>query len=61
LFYGLLVGECACTAERVEVQRAVVCTGRFAKDEELYEEEDQESNGELAEEEALGEGEAVGC
>jgi hypothetical protein len=61
LFYGLLVGECACTAERTEVQRAVICTGWFAKDEELYEEEDQESNGKLAEEEALREGEAVGC
>lgn len=34
--------------------------GRFAKDEELDEEEDEQGNGELAQQKALGEGEAVG-
>jgi hypothetical protein len=42
------------------VQRAVVGGGRFAEYEELYEEEDQEGDGELAKEEALCEGETVG-
>ena len=53
----LLVGEGAGTAQRVQVQGAVVGRGRVAEDEELDEAEDEQGNGELAEEEALDEGE----
>lgn len=38
------------------MQGAVVGGGRFAEDEELYEAEDQNRNGELAEQKTLGEG-----
>lgn len=57
---GLLMGERSGATERTEVQGAVVGRGRLAKDEELDEAEDEDGNGELAEEEALREGEAGG-
>lgn len=57
---GVLVGEGAGAAEGGEVQGAVVGRGEFAEDEEFDEEEEDEGDGELAEEEALREGE-TGC
>lgn len=54
---GVLVGEGAGAAEGGEVQGAVVGRGEFAEDEEFDEEEEDEGDGELAEEEALHEGE----
>lgn len=43
------------------MEGAIVGGGRLAEDEELDEAEDQDCYGQLAEEEALCEGEAVGC
>ena len=51
------MGEGAGAAEGGEVQGAVVGRGEFAEDEEFDEEEEDEGDGELAEEEALREGE----
>ena len=62
LVESVLVGERPCASEGGEVQGAVIGGGRFSKDEELYEEEDEEGDGGLAEEEALREGETMrGC
>jgi hypothetical protein len=51
----LLVSERAGTAQRVEVQGAVIGRRRLAEDEELDEEEDDQRDGELAQQEALRE------
>jgi hypothetical protein len=55
---GLLVRERAGAAQGGEMQRSVVGGWRFAEDEELYEDESEDCDGELADEEALCEGEA---
>lgn len=55
---GRLVGEGAGAAQAAEVHGAVVGRGQLAEDEELDEDEDDERDGELAQEEALREGEA---
>lgn len=56
----VLVGESAGAAEGGEVDGALVGGRGFAEDEKLDETEDKEGDRELAEEEALGEGE-TGC
>jgi hypothetical protein len=43
------------------VESAVIGRGRFAKDEELYEEEYKKGDGELPEQESLGKGKSVLC